>query len=74
MTPKQLRCFVVGCNNEHSSNHLLLSSEPLKGIVFGFEGNAPSIYLNASMFTRIIRDPASCTEEVSTSFFNESFK
>ncbi len=27
---KQLRCFVVGCDNEHSSRHLLLTSEPLK--------------------------------------------
>ncbi len=69
MTPKRLRCFVVGCNNEHSSNHLLLTSELLKMIKFGSEGNAPSVYLNASMFVRIIRDPASPTEEVSTSFF-----
>ncbi len=27
---KRLRCFVVGCNNEYSSHHLLLTSEPLK--------------------------------------------
>ncbi len=27
MSPKGLRCFVVGCNNEHSSSHLL----PLSG-------------------------------------------
>ncbi len=26
MNPKRLRCFVVGCNNEHSSLHLLPSS------------------------------------------------
>ncbi len=73
MTPKQLRCFVVGCNNEHSSRHLLPSSEQLKRITFGFEGNAPSIYLNASMFTWTIRDPASSTEEVSTRFFKWIF-
>ncbi len=27
---KRLRCFVVGCNNEYSSCHLLPTSEPLK--------------------------------------------
>ncbi len=74
MTPKRLRCFVVGCNNEHSSRHLLPSSEQLKRIMFCSEGNAPSIYLNASMFSRIIRDPASPPEEVSTRFFNESLQ
>ncbi len=37
------------------------------------EGNAPSIYLNASMFTQIIRDQASSTEELSTSFFKWIF-
>ncbi len=30
MTSKRLRCFVVRCNNEHSSRHLLLTSDPLK--------------------------------------------
>ncbi len=52
-----------------NSSHLLPSSEQLKRITFGSEGNAPSIYLNASMFARIIRDPASPPEEVSTRFF-----
>ncbi len=42
--------------------------------MFGFEGKAPSIYLNASMFVRIIRDPASPREEVSTRFFKESLQ
>ncbi len=41
---KWLKCFVVGCNNEYSSRHLLLTSEPLKtqriNITFAFEGNA----------------------------------
>ncbi len=74
MTPKWLRCFVVGCNNEHSSRHLLTSSERLKRITFCFEGKAPSIYLNASMFARIIRDPASSTEVVSTRFLKESLR
>ncbi len=71
MSPiKRLRCFVVGCNNEYSSRHLLLISEPLKtqriNVTFIFEGNASIlIYINASMFARIIRNPASSTEEVS---------
>ncbi len=59
MAPKRLRCFVVGCNNEHSSRHLL----PLF-----VKGTHPPIYLHASIFARIIRDPASPTEEVSVSF------
>ncbi len=33
--------------------------------MFVFEGNAPPIYLNAFMFTLIIWDPASPTEEAS---------
>ncbi len=69
MTPKRLRCFVVGCNNEHSSSPLLPSFEQLKRIQFGFEGKAPSVYLNASMFARINRNPASSTEEVIARFF-----
>ncbi len=67
---KRLRCFVVGCNNEHSSRHLLPTSEPLtQWTSFVCEGNAPPIYLNVSMFARIICDPASPIEEVSVSFY-----
>ncbi len=71
---KRLRCFVVGCNNEHSSRHLLPTSEPLKtkriNVTLVFEGNAPiPICLNVSMFVRIIRDPTSPTEEASIRFF-----
>ncbi len=76
MAPKRLRCSFVGCNNEHSSRHLLPTSEPLKMqcITFVFEGNAPPIYLNAFMFAQIIRDPASPTEEVSIRLFYESLQ
>ncbi len=41
MFPNRLRCFVVGCNNEHGNRHLLPTSEPLRTqwIMFDFEGN-----------------------------------
>ncbi len=41
-------------------------------LMFVFEGNA--IYINASMFGRIIRDPASPPEEVSIKEQNESLQ
>ncbi len=71
MTPKRLKCFVVGCNNEHSSRHLLTTSKLLKTqwITFVSIGNVPPIYLNVFMFAQIIRDPASPSEEVSISCF-----
>ncbi len=71
---KRLKCFVDGCNNEHSSRQLLLTSEPLKTqrinttFVLKWMRRSP-IYINASMFVRIIRDPASSTEEVSVRLF-----
>ncbi len=80
MSPiERLRCFVVGCNNEYSSRHLLPTSEPLKtqriNVTFVFEGNAPKpICLNAFMFAGIIRDPASSTEEVSIRVFMNLWK
>ncbi len=72
---ERLRCFVVGCNNEYSSRHLLPTSEPLKtqriNVTFALKWMHRSpICLNVSMFARIIRDPASPTEEVSITFFN----
>ncbi len=76
---KRLRRFVVGCNNEHSSRHLLLTSEPLKtqriNVTFILKWMRWSpIYINTSMFTRIIRDSASPTEEVSIRVFYESLQ
>ncbi len=42
---KRLKCFFVGCNSEHSTRHLLPTSELLKmqkiNVTFFFEGNAP---------------------------------
>ncbi len=60
MTPKRMRCFVVGCNNKHSGRHLLAASEPLKmqWITFIYEGIAPPD-LPKYVY---IRDPASPTE------------
>ncbi len=52
-----------------------LSKTQRINVTFIFEGNAPILNLpNTSMFTRIIRDPASSTEEVSISFFYESLQ
>ncbi len=75
-SPKRLRCFVVWCNNEHSSRHLLPTSELLKTqwVPLFFKGMHPPIYLNAFMFARIIRDPASAREEVSIKLFYESLQ
>ncbi len=43
-------------------------------VTFVFEGNAPPIYLNVSIVTWIISDPASATEELSIRFFYESLQ
>ncbi len=70
---KRLKCLVVGCNNEYSSRHLLLTSELLKtqriNVTFTLKGMRRSRSTYASMFARIIRDPASFTEEVSIRIF-----
>ncbi len=68
--------FVVWCNNEHSSRHLLPTSELLKTqwVPLFLKGMHPPIYLNAFMFARIIRDPASAREEVSIKLFYESLQ
>ncbi len=72
---KWLKCLVVGCNNEWSGHHLLLTSEPLKtqriNDTFALKGMRRSlIYINVSMFKQIIRDPASSREIV----FDESLQ
>ncbi len=79
MSPiKRLRCFFVGCNNEYSSHHLLPTSEPLKtqriNVTFALKWIRILIYINASVFVRIIRDPASSTEEVTIRVFYESLQ
>ncbi len=44
MSPKRLKRFVAGCNNENTSHNLLPTSELLKTqrITCVFEGNASS--------------------------------
>ncbi len=71
---KRLKCLVVGCNNEYSSRHLLPTSKLLKtqriNVTFALKWMRRSpIYINASMFARIIRDAALSTEEVSIRIF-----
>ncbi len=74
MSPKRLRCFVVGCNYEHSSHNLLPTSEPLKTqcIMFGFEGNGslclPKCICLCANFSNYSASPP---EEVSISFLYE---
>ncbi len=76
MSPiKRLRRFIFGCNNEYSSCHLFPTSELLKtqkiNVTLSLKGMLWSlICLNVSIFTRIIRDPASSAEEVSRVFMN----
>ncbi len=51
-----------------------LSRWRCSGLRLFLKGMRPLIYLNASMFARFIRDPASPTEEVSIRVFNESLQ
>ncbi len=71
---KRLKCLFVGCNNEYSSRQLLPISEPLKtqkiNVTFVLKRlRRFPIYINASIFARIICDPALSTEEVSIRVF-----
>ncbi len=72
MSPiKRLKCLVVGCNNVYSSRHLIPTSEPLKtqriNVTFVLKGMCRSpIYINASMFARIIRDLVSASDVTPT--------
>ncbi len=52
----------------------LLSRWRRSGLHLFLKGMHPPIYLNVFMFARIIRDPASPTEEVSIRFFYESLQ
>ncbi len=53
---KQLRWFVVGCNNEYSSHHLLPTSEPLKtqriNVTFALKWMHPRS-INASVYVSL---------------------
>ncbi len=54
---KRLRCFIVGCDNEHSSCHLLPTSEPLKtqmiNVTLVFERNAMIPDLSKCIYVRV---------------------
>ncbi len=74
---KRLRCFVVGCNNEHGMRHLLPTSELLKTqrvLPLFLKGMRPLTYLKAFIFGQIIHDPVSPTQEVSIRYFYESLQ
>ncbi len=55
--PKRFRCSVVGCNNEHSSRHLLLTSEQLKTqlstFVFEAQMSATVAFLHAVHYSTL---------------------
>ncbi|XP_067299127.1 uncharacterized protein [Pseudorasbora parva] len=58
MSRKRMRCFVVGCRNEHNSRHLLPTSEPLRTqwMSFAFKGHTPPnlpkcVYVCSNHFT-----------------------
>ncbi len=75
MSPiKRLRCFVVDCNNEYSSRHLLPTSEPLKAQhYFRFEVNAPIPNLPKCIYVRTNHLWSSLSyRKLSKTFFYES--
>ncbi len=70
MLPKRLRCFVVGCNNEHSSNSftpIIWAAE--EDYVWCWRESALDLVRLMRLFMRIICDPTASTEEDSTRFF-----
>ncbi len=75
MSPiKRLKSFLLDVIMNIDSRHLLLTSELLKtqriNVTFALKRMRRSpICLNVSMFTRMIRDPVSPTEEVSIRVF-----
>ncbi len=67
---KHLRCFVVGCNNGHSSNSftpIIWAAE--EDYVWCWRESALDLVRLMRLFMQIICDPTASPEEESTMFF-----